>query len=403
VDYKRIYKEFIADRRKKQKALKASGEYYETHHIKPRYQGGSNHARNLIALTASDHFFAHLVYAKAHGGKAWAAVWAMTSIRGERAERDRRYAMRCRRWYETVRLKASENNSGERHANARAVINLNTGESFVSTFAAGQSLGASHTGICRAAAEGGRFGGSFWRYLDEVKDLSADGLKAVRDLLEKEARQRSEEGNKRAAKKRTKYTKASLQKVADQCASLEDFYTRFPNEYRQAVHHKWLDEIASELPRQSTPYCRERALKIVSQYKSRSAFAREHQSLYRSVLHNGDKEAVLGHLPEKANAVSFTDMEIRETVAECESIMDLHKKNRQMYTFLWKRGLLNQLFPNTTAARPKRVRNVSTGEEFDSITAAAKACDVSGSHITGVCKGRRKSAGGYRWEYVEAE
>lgn len=53
---------------------------------------------------------------------------------------------------------------------------------------------------------------------------------------------------------------------------------------------------------------------------------------------------------------------------------------------------------------PKAVICIETGEEFESISIAeAKLRDrgikISGSHITSVCKGRRKVAGGFSWKY----
>lgn len=48
----------------------------------------------------------------------------------------------------------------------------------------------------------------------------------------------------------------------------------------------------------------------------------------------------------------------------------------------------------------KRVRNIDTGMEFESATEAARYYKMSSSHISSVCKGTRKTAGGYRWEYI---
>lgn len=81
MDYKRIYAEFIKDRREKEPLL--SG-YVERHHILPRSLGGGNESENLIRLTAEDHFFAHLCLAKIHGGKMWAPVAFM--IGGQRKD-----------------------------------------------------------------------------------------------------------------------------------------------------------------------------------------------------------------------------------------------------------------------------------------------------------------------------
>lgn len=78
MNYNRIYKEFIIDRRNKEKFLK--DEYTEKHHIIPRCMGGLDTQENLIRLTPEDHFFAHLLLAKIHGGKLWFAVNAMLEM-----------------------------------------------------------------------------------------------------------------------------------------------------------------------------------------------------------------------------------------------------------------------------------------------------------------------------------
>lgn len=49
----------------------------------------------------------------------------------------------------------------------------------------------------------------------------------------------------------------------------------------------------------------------------------------------------------------------------------------------------------------RRVLCVETSEIFETIAEAARAKGCSGSHITSVCKGRRRIAGGYRWNYVD--
>lgn len=47
-----------------------------------------------------------------------------------------------------------------------------------------------------------------------------------------------------------------------------------------------------------------------------------------------------------------------------------------------------------------KVKNVETGEIFNSIKEAAEAYKIKATHITRVCKGRRKRTGGYHWEYI---
>ena len=48
-----------------------------------------------------------------------------------------------------------------------------------------------------------------------------------------------------------------------------------------------------------------------------------------------------------------------------------------------------------------KVINVDTGEVFGSIKDAGLKYNIEPTHITRVCKGKRKTCGGYRWEYVK--
>lgn len=88
MNYEKIYNDFIADRKAKEANLIESGEYFEKHHTVPKSMDGSDDAENLIALTAGDHYFAHLCLAKAYGGRnLWAAVWAMSKLKTNKHKR----------------------------------------------------------------------------------------------------------------------------------------------------------------------------------------------------------------------------------------------------------------------------------------------------------------------------
>ena len=55
---------------------------------------------------------------------------------------------------------------------------------------------------------------------------------------------------------------------------------------------------------------------------------------------------------------------------------------------------------------PKTIVCLDTGEEFESISIAeqtlrSRGIKISGSHISSVCKGKRKIAGGLRWAYTD--
>lgn len=49
----------------------------------------------------------------------------------------------------------------------------------------------------------------------------------------------------------------------------------------------------------------------------------------------------------------------------------------------------------------KAVRNIDTGELFDSVVDAVKKCGCNHSSVCACCRGKLKHAGGYRWEYEE--
>ena len=104
MNYERVLSAFIADRRAKEADLIASGTYFERHHIRPRSLGGGDEAENLIALTAGDHFFAHLVLAKWLGEEQWISVHAM-SFGADFHKRSELFSKR--RWFELARKKSS--------------------------------------------------------------------------------------------------------------------------------------------------------------------------------------------------------------------------------------------------------------------------------------------------------
>lgn len=88
MNYIRIYEAFIKDRRAKEPTLAG---YTERHHILPRSLGGVDEPDNLIKLTPEDHYFAHLLLAKIHGGSQWRALHAMAHLlsKGTEAGRSR--------------------------------------------------------------------------------------------------------------------------------------------------------------------------------------------------------------------------------------------------------------------------------------------------------------------------
>lgn len=77
MDYQSIYKRLVE---KAQNRMETVG-YTEKHHIVPRTLGGSDDASNIVVFTAREHFIAHLLLAKIHGGPMWHAAHMMSNMK----------------------------------------------------------------------------------------------------------------------------------------------------------------------------------------------------------------------------------------------------------------------------------------------------------------------------------
>lgn len=84
MNYERIYKEFISDRRQKENTFSKT-KYTEPHNIKPKCMGGGDEKENIIHLVPEDRFFANLLLAKSYGKENWISLNAMLS-RGNKTE-----------------------------------------------------------------------------------------------------------------------------------------------------------------------------------------------------------------------------------------------------------------------------------------------------------------------------
>lgn len=76
MNYLKVYDALI--HRAKNRVIKG---YVEKHHIVPKCMGGSNAKENLVELTAREHLVCHILLAKIHGGKLWAAVNLMSNTK----------------------------------------------------------------------------------------------------------------------------------------------------------------------------------------------------------------------------------------------------------------------------------------------------------------------------------
>lgn len=142
MDYGRIYREFIADRRGREADLTG---YFERHHVVPKSRGGTDGPENIIRLTAEDHFFAHLLLAKMHGGGLWMAVRVMRwgRVGGERPWVRGRYMYAVARRRQAEHASSSQKgqpgkrgaDNGHYDAERREWTNLDTGQKQTATTA----------------------------------------------------------------------------------------------------------------------------------------------------------------------------------------------------------------------------------------------------------------------------
>ena len=96
-----------------------SDTYKESHHIIPRSLGGSDDRNNLVDLTAREHYIAHLLLAKMHGGeqkrKMLAAVLLMGAIKRYRKCNSHLYESMRLSYIETVKGKSRNIEVREKH------------------------------------------------------------------------------------------------------------------------------------------------------------------------------------------------------------------------------------------------------------------------------------------------
>lgn len=111
MDYMKLYDSLINNRRNKGTP---SG-YKERHHVVPKSLGGSNDSDNIVALTAREHFVAHLLLAKIHPTTGMVhAVYKMACI----GRKTGKYKV-TNRVYEQLRIAHAHRVSTDEVAKAR--------------------------------------------------------------------------------------------------------------------------------------------------------------------------------------------------------------------------------------------------------------------------------------------
>ena len=99
------------------------------------------------------------------------------------------------------------------------------------------------------------------------------------------------------------------------------------------------------------------------------------------------------------------DMNLYYDVEQEALIFLTHKEHHKIDSFRKRQSEAHkgQKKSEGSGTPPKKVLCVETGEIFESIMEASRKTGINSSHISKVCLGKRKTTGGYHWEYLPLE
>jgi len=106
MDYQKIYNQII-NKAKQENRQKGNVVYYERHHIVPKCLGGTEDKKNLVLLTAREHFIAHKLLCEIHPGdnKLFFAYRMMAIMKSTDHTRDYKISL-----HEFERIRLQSNN-----------------------------------------------------------------------------------------------------------------------------------------------------------------------------------------------------------------------------------------------------------------------------------------------------
>ena len=114
MNYRKVYNQLIDNA----KAQHIDG-YYETHHIVPKAEGGSDDNTNLVKLTARQHYIAHLLLAKIYDDCAMHCALTMMKSKTKSMNRNFRFNSRL---YEKMKMKWSTFMSERMRGNTNGLL-----------------------------------------------------------------------------------------------------------------------------------------------------------------------------------------------------------------------------------------------------------------------------------------
>lgn len=109
--------------------------------------------------------------------------------------------------------------------------------------------------------------------------------------------------------------------------------------------------------------------------------SKKKMSLQRKGVYKGEKNPFFGKHHTKEQREKWSKMR-KGLKCLTEEQIENFKKLRPQFT-------------------PRKVINLDTGLIFDTIGEAAAYYNLKGTHISRVCRGKRKTTGGYKWTYYD--
>lgn len=99
--------------------------------------------------------------------------------------------------------------------------------------------------------------------------------------------------------------------------------------------------------------------------------------------------------------------EAKQKMREAKSHMSEEtrkKMSESAKTRIWDQDIIEKRSQHIRETSGKKVICIETGKEYETLAAAAKDCNYSSpSHISAACRGLRKTAAGYHWQFIEKE
>jgi len=187
--------------------------------------------------------------------------------------------------------------------------------------------------------------------------------------------------------------------------TVRDWEKANPNAVQWARKMKIMDACTSHMSSLRTNWTLKILLDFlkIKKYKNFSEWAKKSSGSYNKAMENGWLPEAAKIVPNKRNRYMRVE-DIKENAKKYTRISDWTQNgNNVYYRRALKLGIVKEmtLHMQRISKITKEVVNLDTGEIFFSIESASKSVKVRAQGISGVLRGVKKTAGGFRWAYLE--